>query len=76
MDKHVTVGRPLLTRAGVGWRASTNPVIGADVAGTVVEVGDGAGLDVGDEVFGTARGACADFAVSRPGRLPWPWARP
>jgi NADPH:quinone reductase-like Zn-dependent oxidoreductase len=41
-------------------------VVGQDVAGVVERVGEGvAGLEVGDEVFGTVSGALADYAVSK-----------
>lgn len=67
---HLTTGTPLLLRlAGFGFRAPKHPV-GIEVAGTVVEVGEGATrFAIGDEVFGYAPGACAELAVAKEGKL-------
>ena len=63
---HLMTGRPYLIRLlGFGFRAPKNPVPGLDVAGTVVEVGAGVTrFKVGDEVFGLARGAYAEYAAA------------
>lgn len=62
-DWHMMTGLPLLARLQAGRRAPSHPIRGADVAGTVTEVGEQVdGLSVGDRVFGTVgRGALAEF---------------
>ena len=64
-DWHMMTGLPLLARLQAGRRAPSHPIRGADVAGTVTEVGDEVdGLSVGDRVFGTVgRGALAEFVA-------------
>ena len=63
---HLLTGTPYLIRlAGYGVTKPKHPVPGADVAGRVIEVGD----DVtrfrpGDEVFGIANGAYAEYAAA------------
>ena len=63
---HLVSGTPYLIRlAGYGLTKPKHPVPGADVAGRVVAVGD----DVtrfrpGDEVFGIANGAYAEYAAA------------
>lgn len=65
-DVHMLTGMPLLARMGGGWRRPTQPVLGVDMAGTVVEVGaDVTDLTPGDEVFGGARGAFAEYTVAK-----------
>lgn len=67
---HLTTGRPTMARLFLGLRAPKKRVRGADVAGTVIEVGPGVTrFVVGDEVFGTANGAYAEFAVGAADRL-------
>lgn len=67
---HLMTGRPYLIRLGVGLRRRRNPVCGGDVAGTVVAVGSAVTrFAVGDEVFGTARGSFAEYAVAREDKL-------
>ena len=75
---HLMRGEPYLMRViGFGFRGPKNPVPGRDVAGTVVRAGsDVAGFQVGDEVFGIARGSFAEYAaapaeklVAKPTRL-------
>jgi NADPH:quinone reductase-like Zn-dependent oxidoreductase len=68
---HEVAGLPYLFRvAGIGVRAPKNPVPGHDVAGTVEAVGEKVtGFQPGDEVFGTCRGAFAEYASARADRL-------
>lgn len=63
---HLVTGRPFLVRlAGYGVTKPKNPVPGLDVSGRVVAVGeDVRRFQVGDEVFGIANGAYAEFAVA------------
>ncbi|HQH06573.1 MAG TPA: NAD(P)-dependent alcohol dehydrogenase [Phycicoccus sp.] len=62
---HLLTGRPLLARLAFGVRRPRLPVLGQQVAGEVVAVGDGvSGYAVGDRAFGTASGSFADFAVA------------
>ena len=58
-------GSPLLMRAFTGLRRPKNPVPGFDLAGRVTAVGpEVSSLRVGDEVFGTGVGSCAEYAVA------------
>jgi NADPH:quinone reductase-like Zn-dependent oxidoreductase len=68
---HVMAGMPYAMRlAGFGVRAPKNPLLGYDVAGRVEAVGANVGsFQPGDEVFGTCRGAFAEYAVARADRL-------
>ncbi len=53
-----------------GFTKPKNPVAGQEVAGTVVAVGAAVTrFAVGDEVFGIARGAFAEYAVAREEKL-------
>ena len=60
---HLMAGLPYPIRlAGFGVRAPKNPVIGADVAGTVEAVGaDVTRFQPGDEVFGIGQGSFAEY---------------
>ncbi|MYT23647.1 alcohol dehydrogenase catalytic domain-containing protein, partial [Streptomyces sp. SID7760] len=67
---HLMAGHPYAVRAALGLRRPRNPLTGLDVAGTVAALGPGVtGFAVGDEVFGTARGAFAEYVVARADRL-------
>jgi NADPH:quinone reductase-like Zn-dependent oxidoreductase len=68
---HEVAGLPYLFRvAGIGVRAPKNPVPGHDVAGIVEAVGEKVtGFQPEEEVFGTCRGAFAEYAYARADRL-------
>jgi NADPH:quinone reductase-like Zn-dependent oxidoreductase len=63
---HIMTGRPYLMRLmGFGFRRPKQTVPGLDVAGTVVEVGAKVTrFNVGDTVFGIAKGSYAEFAAA------------
>jgi NADPH:quinone reductase-like Zn-dependent oxidoreductase len=55
---------------GFGFRGPKNRVPGLDVAGTVAAVGADVGrFQVGDEVFGIARGSFAEYAAAQEDKL-------
>src|SRR3954447_17451172 len=67
---HLMTGRPYAMRLGTGFRAPKNPVLGREVAGTVVAVGSAVSrFTVGDEVFGIGRGSFAEYVVARADKL-------
>jgi NADPH:quinone reductase-like Zn-dependent oxidoreductase len=67
---HLMTGKPYLLRLAFGLRRPRNPVLGRDVAGTVVSVGHGVTRwSPGDEVYGVAPGSFAEFAVARADKL-------
>jgi len=68
---HLMSGRPYLMRViGFGVRGPKNRVPGLDAAGTVVAVGPAATrFEVGDRVFGVARGSFAEYAAAREDKL-------
>lgn len=64
LDWHELRGTPYVVRISRGVRRPKNPALGSDLAGTVDAVGPGVTrFAVGDEVFGSSRGAWAEFAV-------------
>ena len=68
--EHLMTGKPYVMRLGFGIRRPKNPVVGRDVAGTVVEVGAGVTrFAVGDEVYGVAAGSFAEYAVTGQDKL-------
>jgi NADPH:quinone reductase-like Zn-dependent oxidoreductase len=67
---HLMTGRPRLLRLAFGLRRPRQPVLGRDVAGTVVEIGpDVTKFAVGDEVYGVAPGSFAEYAVGHEDKL-------
>jgi len=68
---HLMTGTPYAMRlAGFGIRTPKNPLLGYDLAGRVEAVGaQVTEFRPGQEVFGTCRGAFAEYAVARPDRL-------
>jgi NADPH:quinone reductase-like Zn-dependent oxidoreductase len=71
-DHYQLRSRPLFIRilSGSGLLRPKDPRLGADLAGRVEAVGDAVTrFQVGDEVFGTAVGALAEFVCAREDRL-------
>lgn len=67
---HQITGLPYLARTETGIVRPKHPVPGSDFAGRVVAVGrDVDGVAVGDEVFGTADGTFAEYAVTTVDRI-------
>ena len=67
---HIMTGRPTMARLFLGLRAPKVAVRGGEAAGTVVEVGSAVTrFAVGDQVFGTAPGTYAEYAVAAEDRL-------
>ncbi|MEX0988919.1 MAG: NAD(P)-dependent alcohol dehydrogenase [Actinomycetota bacterium] len=68
---HSMTGQPYLMRImGFGFRRPKNPVMGLDVAGTVVAVGsEVTRFQPGEEVFGISRGSFAEYAAVREDKL-------
>lgn len=69
--EHLMTGEPWLVRlAGFGLTKPKQPVLGLDVAGTVMAVGSEVTRFVtGDEVFGLANGSFAEFAAAEETKL-------
>jgi len=68
---HLMAGQPYLIRLlGFGLRGPKDPVPGLDMAGTIAAVGAGVTrFREGEEVFGIARGAFAEYAAARVDKL-------
>jgi NADPH:quinone reductase-like Zn-dependent oxidoreductase len=68
---HLMAGLPYLIRlTGFGVTRPKNPVPGRDVSGRVAAAGrDVTRFAVGDEVFGIARGAYAEYAAAKEAKL-------
>jgi NADPH:quinone reductase-like Zn-dependent oxidoreductase len=67
---HLMTGRPYLLRLGFGLRGPKNPVPGRALAGTVEAVGSAVTrFSPGVEVYGTAAGSFAEYAVAAEDKL-------
>lgn len=67
---HLMTGLPYAVRLGFGMRRPRHPIPGRDLAGVVVAVGaEVSGVQVGDEIIGTADGSFAEYAVVPEARL-------
>jgi len=68
--EHLMTGKPYAVRLALGIRRPRNPVLGRDVAGTVLETGAGVTrFAPGDEVYGVAPGSFAEYAVTGEDKL-------
>lgn len=66
LDWHALTGTPWLMRLAEGVRRPKSPLLGRDVAGTVIAVGEKvAAFQPGDEVFGGAGASFAELALSK-----------
>lgn len=68
---HLVTGQPYLVRlAGYGITRPKDPVPGLDVSGKVVAVGaEVERFEIGDDVFGIAQGAYAEYASAKESKL-------
>jgi NADPH:quinone reductase-like Zn-dependent oxidoreductase len=67
---HLMTGKPYLLRLGFGLRGPKHPIPGRDVAGTAEAVGHAVTkFTPGDEVYGTATGSLAEYAVAAEDKL-------
>jgi NADPH:quinone reductase-like Zn-dependent oxidoreductase len=73
LDWYGLSGRPWIARPMGGMRRPRDHGIGVDFAGTVEAVGEGVtGLAPGDDVFGLANGALAEYVCARKAVVPKP----
>ena len=69
-DWHMMTGTPLIVRLQGGWRTPKWNLLGIDVAGVIETVGENVtNLAVGDEVFGGAEGAFAEYVAVKENTL-------
>lgn len=69
-DCHMRRARPFVWRFTLGLRRPKRRTLGLELAGEVAAVGAGvSGFSVGDRVFGTARGAHAEYVCAKAARL-------
>lgn len=68
---HLMLGHPLVVRLlGFGLRRPAQPVLGLDVSGRVIAVGEAVDrFQPGDEVFGIGSGTFAEFAIAEQDKL-------
>ncbi|MEV6411022.1 NAD(P)-dependent alcohol dehydrogenase [Kribbella sp. NPDC051718] len=67
---HLMTGKPYLLRLVFGVRRPRNPLLGRELAGRVVALGEGVSkFAEGDEVFGIGEGSFAQYAVARIDKL-------
>jgi len=67
---HFMTGLAYPIRLMSGLRAPKNPVLGLDLAGTVVAIGNAVTrFALGDEVFGIGKGSFAEYACAREDKL-------
>jgi NADPH:quinone reductase-like Zn-dependent oxidoreductase len=68
---HLMMGMPYLIRVmGFGFTKPKTTIPGFDVSGRVVEIGsDVTRFEIGDEVFGIASGAFAEYAAAKESKL-------
>jgi len=67
---HMMTGLPLVGRPAMGWGKPKQRVRGLELAGRVAAVGEGVtGFAPGDEIFGTAWGAFAEYVTVRADRV-------
>jgi NADPH:quinone reductase-like Zn-dependent oxidoreductase len=65
-EYHVVTGKPYIMRLGSGFGAPEERRVGYDMAGIVEAIGENVTqFKVGDEVFGGAHGALAEYALVR-----------
>lgn len=71
LDWHYMTGLPYFLRLQAGLRAPQRQIPGADVAGTIVAVGEEVtGFEIGDKVFGEiGQGAFAEYVAAFPRHL-------
>jgi NADPH:quinone reductase-like Zn-dependent oxidoreductase len=64
LDWYAVTGTPLIARPGLGLKKPQGVGLGADLAGVVEKAGSGVTrFQPGDEVFGTAKGTCAELVA-------------
>jgi NADPH:quinone reductase-like Zn-dependent oxidoreductase len=67
---HLMTGKPYLMRLALGFRGPKWPVVGQDLAGTVVAAGSAVTrFSAGDEVFGIGQGSFAEYTAAREDKL-------